>query len=559
LALALPALFAGLVTARAEYPFGPHEAVWEVTLDSQATLDLGPLGAAVMPSDLPGPLGYLGAKVSVGPIPESLTTAPSGDLESLSAPEVLRELERYGQAYLGVEASVRHAAAALARDALTKAAAFLAGGLVLVVVSAVGLGRARLGEFGDWVRRRRAVAVVAALGVGLGGAGSVWAGAASARPDFAAGGDPLLAGTPFRKAHLTGRLGQLVSQYGQVALGAYRDTESFYAQAASAVDEVFAAQARQAAESAEAGGAMGRWGLPADPSASAGASQSTEATPSPAPWLTGEGPYGDLTVAVFFSDLHCNVGMAQVVGAAAEASGAALVLDGGDTTMDGTSVERYCVDAVADAIPNDVPWVVAPGNHDTAATRDQERAAGALVLDGSVEQVEGVAILGDKDPTHTELAQGTRLTGDETVADVGRRLAEAACDAGDVDLVMVHDPTAALAALESGCVPAAVSGHTHARSGPRPVGGGVAYVQSSTGRDTREKTTVGPLQAPAEITVMLFDQSGRWVAWQLLSVHPDASAELSAIQAVPPPKTEGVAATTGASTSSRQPSQDPWP
>jgi hypothetical protein len=270
------------------------------------------------------------------------------------------------------------------------------------------------------------------------------------------------------------------------------------------------------------------------------ASPSAEAAPTP-PWLAGDKPYGDLRPVLFFTDLHCNAGMAGVMGAAARASGAALVLDGGDTTMDGTSVERYCVDVVADALPEGVPWVVAGGNHDTGATLRQEAEAGAVVLDGSVAQVAGLSILGDRDPTHTEVAQGTALVGDETVAQAGQRLGRAACQASrPVDLLVVHQPAMAAEAMAAGCLPAAVTGHMHTRTNPHVVGQGVLYTQSSTGRDTRDSTTLGPLAAPAELTVMLFDQDNRWVAWQLLTVYPDAGAKLSAIKAVPePPAAQG--------------------
>jgi hypothetical protein len=116
------------------------------------------------------------------------------------------------------------------------------------------------------------------------------------------------------------------------------------------------------------------------------------------------------------------------------------------------------------------------------------------------------------------------------------------------DLLMVHDPWAARAALADGCAPAAISGHMHSRSNPRVLGEGVAYTQSSTGRDTANGTTVGPLANPAEITIMLFDQDNRWVAWQLLTIRPDASAELSPIKAVPSPAPEEAASPEEAAT-----------
>jgi hypothetical protein len=537
-----PALFAGVVTAETRHSFGPHEAVYSVTTDSTVAVDLGPLGAAVMPSPLPGPAGHLGMRVTVGPIPADLTTAglpgAAGLIEGGSpSPALVQELAEYGQAYLGVENAVWHAVRALILDALVKAGIWWGSVMALTVLALLAAGRSRRNQVGFWARRHRALVAAAAVATMVAGAGVTWGVVAAGRPADPPAGDPLLAGTPFAQVRLTGRLGQLVSDYGGVALQAYRDTEAFYAKAAASVEDVFEEQAAAVAARAEpaADGELGEYGLPETTGASADASPGASPSPEP-PWLVGAKPYGELRPALFFSDLHCNVGMAQVMGAAARASGAELVLDGGDTTMDGTSVERYCVDVVADALPEGVPWVVASGNHDTEATRRQEAAAGAVVLDGSEVDVAGLKILGDEDPTHTEVAQGTRLTGDETGADVAARLAASACAADPrPDLLLVHDPSIARQVLEGGCVPAAATGHLHSRLGPEVVGRGVLYTQSSTGRDTRETTTVGPLGSPAEMTVMLFDEAGDWVAWQLLTVDPDGGAKLAAIRLVPEP------------------------
>jgi predicted MPP superfamily phosphohydrolase len=222
--------------------------------------------------------------------------------------------------------------------------------------------------------------------------------------------------------------------------------------------------------------------------------------------------------------------MDRVIGAAAEASGADLVMDGGDATMDGTSVESYCIDSYVSAMPKGVPIVAVLGNHDTAQTGQQERAAGETVLDGEVVKEAGLRILGDADRTHTEVAQGTTLLGDETTEEMGERLADEACAADPApDVLLVHSPYAATDALKRGCVPLAVTGHLHSRQNPVLRGDGLLYTGSSAGRDTKETTTIGPLGSDAEITVFLFDAQSRLVAWQLVTVHPDATATLSRI------------------------------
>ncbi|MDR2380949.1 MAG: hypothetical protein LBE08_07220, partial [Bifidobacteriaceae bacterium] len=258
-AVAVPAAFAGVVTARVSHPFGPHEAVYEVRLSSLLEVDLGPFGTAEMATGLPGPLGYFGARVSVGAIPADSTAVPLVDLTNFDPAQFARELERYGQAYLGIETTVRHAALRLAANAAIRTGIFWAAGVTALAVLSLALGRARRNQVRYYAVRHRLVAAGVVVGVMIAGAGSTWAYAAWRRPGDLGRGDPLLAGTPFASARLTGRLGQLVSEYGQVALAAYRDTEAFYAEAAASVEAVFAEQAALAAQ--RAGTAAGPGGL----------------------------------------------------------------------------------------------------------------------------------------------------------------------------------------------------------------------------------------------------------------------------------------------------------
>ncbi|MDR1441325.1 MAG: metallophosphoesterase [Bifidobacteriaceae bacterium] len=574
LLLAVPALLVGLTTARTEYSFGPHEAVYEVTVDSSLTVDLGPLGSAVVPSPLPGPLGFIGGRVEVGVIPADLTTT------QITIGSLVQDLADYGQAYMGIDKTLRQAVENLIKDGLIRAGIIWALALILTVAVMTLMGRSRRTQIEMWSgRHRRLVAglTVGAMALGLVGAGGVVA-SARARPEPAP--EPLLEGTPLAGAHLTGRLGQLLGQYGRVAVDAYEADAAFYRDASANVEKAFAAQAKDAAERAAAGrqdqespagvGAAGAAspakpgtaGVPSQsgaagaepsagygtPSVGEGSGPSEEPVPSAPdspsavpPWEEGDGPYGDLMPVLFFSDLHCNIGMAQVMGAAARGLDTRLVLDGGDSTMDGTAVERYCIDQISASIPDKAAWVVSPGNHDTRETAKQERSAGARVLDGKVLSVAGLRILGDADPAHTEAGQGTSLVGEENMSGVAKRLAETACANSPVDLLLVHEPALAEAALNSGCVPAAITGHTHARANPKAKGEGILYTQASTGRDNSNTTTLGPLANPAELTVLLFDSDGRIVAWQLLTVRPDASAELSAIKAWPePPERSGM-------------------
>ncbi len=241
------------------------------------------------------------------------------------------------------------------------------------------------------------------------------------------------------------------------------------------------------------------------------------------------------------SDLHCNVGMASVIATALELSGARALLDTGDTVMSGTSVESYCVNAFAGEVPEDIPMVVATGNHDSVTTAEQMRDAGYVVLDGEPVEIAGVHLLGDTDPTLTAIGEGTRPERDETVAEMGQRLAEQACAADRVDLLLVHNPNGALPALEQGCVPLALSGHWHRRVGPEVHERGTRYVSSSSA-GASGGATIGPLNGPAELTVLRVDAtSGRPLDYRVITIGTDASVELGRWYRFPEPADDGTA------------------
>jgi hypothetical protein len=248
------------------------------------------------------------------------------------------------------------------------------------------------------------------------------------------------------------------------------------------------------------------------------------------------------------SDLHCNVGMASVIATAIEHTGAEVLLDAGDTVMSGTSVESYCVNAFARAVPDGVPVVVATGNHDSVTTAEQERQAGWTVLGGDVVEVAGVRILGDTDPTLTAVGSGTRQERDETVPEMEQRLAEVACaaaESGDpVDILLVHNPRAGTATLDAGCAPLQLSGHWHRTVGPEVAGAGTRYISTSSGGGAGGGATVGPLTGEAELTVLRVDRAtGEPMDYRRILVGTDAAVRLGAWYEFPRPPADGRAET----------------
>lgn len=496
LALAVPSLAWGVATASTESGLGPHTARYEVTLDHEITVDLGPLGTVVIDSPLPLTLG---ARVVVQEIPREVTAVSSAaTLEALS-----QDVEQYIQFFSGPQATITEVVRGLVDDAVRRAAwatVLLTG---VVVGARALLGARRRAELADAARPHR-VSIAAGAAVGLLVVSVLSASVPNhADPSAERVASAVFDGTPLEGARITGRLAGVIDTYGGQVVDAYRDNERFYADATVAVREAWE---RQEAVEAEIERLRAMTDLRR-------ALHEPEGVPEP-------------VVMVVISDLHCNVGMAPVIGAVAELSSADILLNAGDTTANGTAVESFCVTALADALPDGVVQVVADGNHDSEETAAQERRVGARVLEGDVIEVAGVRILGDADPRATRIGVGTTMLAEETVDDVGRRLADRACaDQDGVDLLLVHDPAVGNAALEEGCAPAQVSGHYHRRVGPLRYGDGVRFTSGSTAGALLGQATVGPLAGPAEVTVLRFDpESRRFLDHRVVRVRTDATA-----------------------------------
>ncbi|MCK6209494.1 metallophosphoesterase [Georgenia sp. EYE_87] len=557
----LLAVAVGVTTASTHSSLGPHKADYHVTLDRQISLQMGPLGAVIIDSPLPWPLG---AEVVVREIPTDLQTAGS------PLPGLLADLEAYGQLFGQPEAAVADAVRGLVTDALGRTA--VAWSLLLVLLAAGRL--ASHGRLRDELRGALARPGVAVLtgAVVLGGTAALVV--PQTRQATPAGYSPaVLAGTPLEGARITGRLADVVAVYGQTVRSAFEENEAFYALASEnlvAAHEAEGAAPRGRSRQSPAGEGTTADASPSDGSTADGTTSdgttsdgviteappsdgtttdgtTTEAEPS-APATTEEEPEPDPVTLLMVSDLHCNVGMASVIATAIEQTGAQVLLDAGDTVMSGTSVESYCVNAFARAVPDGVPVVVATGNHDSVITAEQERQAGWTVLGGDVVEVAGVRILGDTDPTLTAVGSGTRQERDETLPEMEQRLAQVACaaaESGDpVDILLVHNPRAGTATLDAGCAPLQLSGHWHRTVGPEVAGAGTRYISTSSGGGAGGGATVGPLTGEAELTVLRVDRAtGEPMDYRRIQVGTDASVRLGSWYEFPRPPSDGGAGT----------------
>jgi len=509
-AAAVACLTFGVTTAQADLSLGPHEATYAVTADDRLVADLGPLGTVVIDSPLPLALGV---RITVHEIPADLSAVDAASFDALAG-----DLDGYLQFFDTPQQTVRTVAWALVWDAARGT-----GAAALVVVAA-GFGvRALLGPARRRYLARRLAArtwqITGATLVVVLVAGTV---TASAGPEERAAlpASPVFEGTALEGARITGRLAGVIDTYSGQLVETYQANEVFYAGAREALVAAWDARVaeQEAAEEVQGTGTT---------------SDAAEPT--------------DYVTLLLVSDLHCNTGMTPLIRDLADRVAPDVMLNAGDTTINGTSVESVCVDSFASAVPDGVPFVVADGNHDSRLTTATELANRQIVLDGSIVEVGGVRILGDRDPLETRIGGGTVVSREETPEQAGERLRDVACEAaGDaglggftaedrVDLLLIHQPAVGNAALESGCVPFQISGHMHSRIGPDVVGYGVRYVNASTGGATKGNTSVGPLRDTSEMTVLRFDPERRtFVDWQLVEVRPDGTASVSERQAVPP-------------------------
>ncbi|WP_448059879.1 metallophosphoesterase [Cellulomonas hominis] len=518
----------GVATARTTAGLGPHIATYAVTTDSTITIDVGPLGTLQLDSPLPATLGV---RAVVQEIPASVTTVDaSTTLQALGG-----DLQTYVQFFSAPQATIHDITQALINDAVQRAA----GAFVLLVgiwvVGRLLLGPARRREL--TLRAAQHSRVIAGVVVAVVVGGTVLTASDPLGSDDAAGSrrSTVFDGTALEGARVTGRLGGVLDTYGAQVLAAYRANNAFYAAADDAmvaawdtrqaqIDAEAAAQALRDEDEPSVAGTAAPTDAPTDAPSGEPADEAAD-EPADEPSATEEAV--EPVVLLLVSDLHCNVGMAPLITSLAERSGADVILDAGDTTMNGTTVEQYCVTTFAQAAPDGVPLVTSPGNHDSKDTTALYAHAGATVLSGEVIEVAGMRILGDSDPNETRLGAGTSAAGRETPDEESQRLADVACDDDGVDLLLVHTPRVGKFPLEDGCVPAQLSGHLHRRVDPVRIGDGVRYVNSSTAGATSGQPTVGPLHGTAELTVLHFDpQERRFLDYQLVQVHKDGSVEV---------------------------------
>lgn len=510
--VALATLPWAIFSARADLTFGPHEAQYSITADSRLTVDFGPLGTLLIPAEDYIPLG-LGLRVDIGEIPvsgekdDADRPAASPQLndqteESLGGGAVDAlggDVASYASLFSAPQAQVDQVIDGLSREILSRWALAICLITGALVAGAAVLGPVRLDGVVRAFSGKELIAIGLVTVLVLAGLGT----AVLKRPDPLVA-DPAFDDTPLAGSQVTGRLGGIIDAALSAVQDFSRDNDAFY-------DQVLKELRAQWNSRPVSGNWTDRGLVPPAGVGSAGAARADGRDEA------GEG----VSTFVFGSDIHCNIGMARVVGAVAGMSGADAYIDGGDITMTGTSAENYCLDVLDDELPEGLPRMMVKGNHDSTETTRHAEGQGWKVLEDSTAEMAGVTFFGGPDPRRTVFGSGPQLETALTSDQYARRLSDEAC-AADFDIMLIHDAAVGAPSLRAGCADYALSGHWHRRVGPETFGSGVRYLSSTTGGALANALTPGPLKMNAELSIIRVDNATkRPIDLQVITVTPE--------------------------------------
>lgn len=171
--------------------------------------------------------------------------------------------------------------------------------------------------------------------------------------------------------------------------------------------------------------------------------------------VEGTGPPLTDTTILHVSDLHSNPVGIELVEQTAERFAVDAIIDTGDVTSFGASLEELIVQRISTI---DVPYYVVPGNHDHRRIRTALVDAGVELLDPGVVEVGGVRVLGVGDPTFTA---DNRLARDRYDAMITRSAdeVERRVRTRRPDVVAVHNSRQLEEAI--GSFDVGIAGHTH--------------------------------------------------------------------------------------------------
>lgn len=233
------------------------------------------------------------------------------------------------------------------------------------------------------------------------------------------------------------------------------------------------------------------------------------------------------------SDKHCNMNINKPLGVIAKWADVDHVIDTGDSVLGGTPLDAVCTDSNNYYLKK-YDRIVVEGNHRSPDTVKREQKHGARVLDGKVVEVDHVRYLGGPNQTISLFGSQVQPVGEESNADMGHRLAEAACnDPRGVDVFVGATPDAVRETLERGCANLAlVGGRVEKFEQISALNGRQipTYRVGTTGGVRDGELTMGPLLNPATVALIQLDKITRKpLRQQTITFNPDMSVIIGKI------------------------------
>ena len=228
------------------------------------------------------------------------------------------------------------------------------------------------------------------------------------------------------------------------------------------------------------------------------------------------------------SDLHLNPQGMDMIHILVKQFGIDVVVDTGDISDHGTSVEDPYL---AEITRVNAPYVFVRGNHDSMHTEDVIRSkSNAIVLDNSdIVTIAGLTFSGVGDPRFTP-DKSTPKIAEKAVVDLVAAMAATIKGKG-VDIALVHDATATTPLKDR--VALILSGHTHKRETVRLSDVTTLMVSGSTGGGGLRALS-GDKPAPLEATIIHISKTTRRVvAWDEITMGGLGSATVQVTRHLP--------------------------
>lgn len=247
---------------------------------------------------------------------------------------------------------------------------------------------------------------------------------------------------------------------------------------------------------------------------------------------------------IHVSDIHDNLYMYPVIGAIAKATKATTVLDTGDVTKTGSSIEGNYVHQYVSTLQKygvkHIYYVC--GNHDTKTTDNQMKKAGATVLDGILVTESGLVIAGYGDPLHTALASSIHTDSRTDRIKSQSKLIEKELSSYEekndkrVDILMTHAPSVAKSARKKGLSQIQLAGHNH-KVAPEITLGETTLIEANnangetkTGQNELFGTGIGPIRQDVTIVVLIRDKKTDEFSYFTVKITPKGKAKASKIK-----------------------------